>query len=89
MICSATARLAKAYRFLADPRDSRLEEILEGVDKQEGLWGCNTVFQCVKICPKEVPPTYAIQKLRAKILRYRFLSLFVRNSSLRHKIKPK
>ena len=75
------AMLAKAYRFLSDPRDNRSGEILEGVNNQEGVWGCNTVFQCVKVCPKEVPPTYAIQKLRARILRYRFLSLFVRNSS--------
>ena len=70
------AMLAKAYRFLIDPRDKRSEEILKTVDGQEGVWGCNTVFRCVKACPKEVPPTHAILKLREKILKYRLRSVF-------------
>jgi succinate dehydrogenase / fumarate reductase iron-sulfur subunit len=74
------AMLAKAYRFLIDPRDKRSEEILKTVDKQVGVWGCNTVFQCVKYCPKEVPPTHAILKMRNKILRSRLFSLILRNA---------
>ncbi len=69
------AVLAKAYRFFLDPRDERLEEILKTVDRQTGVWGCNTVFQCVKFCPKEVPPTHAILKLRMGILKHRLTSL--------------
>jgi succinate dehydrogenase / fumarate reductase iron-sulfur subunit len=68
--------LAKAYRFLIDPRDNRSEEILKTVDRQAGVWGCNTVFNCVKICPKEVPPTHAILKLRKRILKYRLTVMF-------------
>jgi succinate dehydrogenase / fumarate reductase iron-sulfur subunit len=68
--------LAKAYRFLLDPRDKRSKEILELLDNHEGVWGCNTVFRCVKVCPKEVPPTHAILKIRRKILRYRLRSVF-------------
>jgi succinate dehydrogenase / fumarate reductase iron-sulfur subunit len=70
------AILAKVYRFLKDPRDSRGEKILAQVNDQEGVWGCNTVFQCGKACPKEVPPTYAIVKMRRKILRNRIGSFF-------------
>ncbi len=76
------AILAKVYRFLADPRDSRGEEILEAVDGQSGVWGCNTVFQCVRVCPKQVPPTHGIVKMRRRILRYRLSSLLSRLSSL-------
>jgi succinate dehydrogenase / fumarate reductase iron-sulfur subunit len=76
------AILAKAYRFLIDPRDRRDKEILESVDHHQGVWACNTVFQCVKVCPKEVPPTHAIVKMRRKILRYRLASFFSRFSSL-------
>ena len=65
------AILAKAYRFFADPRDTRDEEILQKVNRQTGVWGCNTVFQCVRACPKEVPPTHAIVAMRRKILRHR------------------
>ncbi|MFQ6078322.1 MAG: succinate dehydrogenase/fumarate reductase iron-sulfur subunit [Thermodesulfobacteriota bacterium] len=76
------AILAKIYRFLADPRDRRLEEILEAVDGQSGVWGCNTVFQCVRVCPKQVPPTHGIVKMRRRILRCRLSSLLSRVSPL-------
>ena len=72
------AMLAKAYRFLTDPRDRRGKKILAQVNDQKGVWGCNTVFQCVKVCPKEVPPTHAIVKMRREILRFRFTSFISR-----------
>ncbi len=73
------AMLAKAYRFLIDPRDERSEKpggILKSVDRQTGVWGCNTVFNCVRACPKQVPPTHAILLLRKRILRERLKSFF-------------
>ena len=76
------AMLAKAYRFFADSRDCRVKEILDGLDGQKGVWGCNTVFQCVKVCPKEVPPTHAIIKMRNRILKYRISSIISRLSSI-------
>jgi len=76
------AMLAKAYRFLADPRDRRDEEILKALNTQQGVWGCKTVFNCVKICPKEVPPTHAIVRMRGEILRNRIRRLFSQFSSL-------
>jgi len=76
------AILAKAYRFLADSRDRRNGEILKGVNDQQGVWGCRTVFNCVKVCPKEVPPTHAIVKMRGNILLYRVYSLV--SSFFRH-----
>jgi len=75
------AMLAKAYRFLTDSRDKRNEEILQSVNSQQGVWGCKTVFNCVKVCPKEVPPTHGIVKMRGKILRYRISRLFSQFSS--------
>ncbi len=65
------AMLAKAYRFLLDSRDTRKQEILKTVNGQSGVWGCNTVFRCVKVCPKEVPPTAAILAMRWMILKSR------------------
>ncbi len=78
------AMLAKAYRFLIDPRDGRMKEILKAVNTQQGVWGCKTVFNCVKVCPKEVPPTHAIVKMRRKALRDRLLSAVSRLSSFFH-----
>jgi succinate dehydrogenase / fumarate reductase iron-sulfur subunit len=75
------AILAKTYRFLTDPRDQRDEEILKAVNSQQGVWGCKTVFNCVKVCPKEVPPTHAIIKMRRKLLKNRLASILSRLSS--------
>ncbi len=52
--------LAKAYRFLADPRDVRGIELLDRINSQQGVWGCDTIFNCVKVCPKQIRPTDAI-----------------------------
>ncbi len=58
------ALLAKAYRFLADPRDGRGIELLEKINSQQGVWGCDTIFNCVKVCPKQIRPTDAIVAAR-------------------------
>jgi len=76
------AMLVKAYRFLTDPRDRREEEILKAVNNQQGVWGCKTVFNCVKVCPKEVPPTHAIVKMRGKLLKDKLASIISRLLSL-------
>ncbi|MCJ7641087.1 MAG: succinate dehydrogenase iron-sulfur subunit [Desulfobacterales bacterium] len=76
------AMLAKAYRFLIDPRDRREKEILNSVNGQRGVWGCKTVFNCVKVCPKEVPPTRAIVGMRSQMLRRRLGSFLSRLKSL-------
>jgi succinate dehydrogenase / fumarate reductase iron-sulfur subunit len=76
------AVLAKAYRFFADSRDKRDRGMLKKINGQKGVWGCNTVFQCVKACPKDVPPTHAIVKMRREILKSHFTSFISRLRSL-------
>jgi succinate dehydrogenase / fumarate reductase iron-sulfur subunit len=80
------AVLAKAYRFLIDPRDKREDEILKATDDQKGVWGCKTVFNCVEVCPKEVPPTYAIVKMRRRMLKHRLASIISEVLSLSQQI---
>ncbi len=63
------AALAKHYRFLADVRDAAGETRLALVDGEQGVWGCDMVWNCVEICPKGVPPTQGIGKSRAQIRR--------------------
>jgi succinate dehydrogenase / fumarate reductase iron-sulfur subunit len=78
------AILAKAFRFLLDPRDRRGDKILETVNRSRtGVWSCKTVFNCVTVCPKEVPPTRAIVKMRGRILKSRLRSFCLR---LKHSI---
>lgn len=63
------AALAYNYRFLADVRDEADAERVVRVDDEEGVWGCDMVWNCVRVCPKGVPPTKGIGRTRAHIRR--------------------
>jgi len=65
------AALAQNYRFLADVRDEADDERLDLVSGEHGVEACDFVWNCVKICPKGVPPTKGIAKTRARITRRR------------------
>lgn len=62
------AALAKAWRFCLDPRSRRedVDKLTSQVNSKEGVWGCDVVYKCVAVCPKKVPPTTAILKMREK-----------------------
>ena len=58
------AALTKAYRFAADSRDTAKAERLKLVDGEDGVFRCHTLFNCAEVCPKNIVPTYSIQKLK-------------------------
>lgn len=58
------AALAKAYRFLADPRDGVRRRRLEFLVQPDGIWDCTRCNFCVEVCPKDVQPMEAIVRLR-------------------------
>ena len=58
------AALAKAYRFVADPREAAVAERLEGLQGDGGVWDCTRCNYCVEVCPKDVKPMEAIILLR-------------------------
>jgi len=59
------AALAKAYRFVGDPRDDRHGERLNALSQDpEGIFDCTHCFKCVQACPKEVNPMGQIMRLR-------------------------
>ena len=62
------AALAKLYRFVKDPRDKRPFSNLSGVNTEGGVWGCDTIFKCNEVCPKEVRPADGIEALRRKLV---------------------
>ena len=62
------AALAKLYRFVLDPRDKRRYETLARVDSATGVWGCDTVFRCNEVCPKQVRPADGIEGLRRRLI---------------------
>src|SRR4051812_7321165 len=61
------AALAKAYRFVGDPRDGATEERLNDLaEDPHGLFDCTHCFQCIEVCPKEVAPMSQIMRLRRR-----------------------
>lgn len=58
------AALAKAYRFIADPRDESNLSRLGTLDKSGGVWDCTRCMQCVEVCPKGVDPMGRIMSMR-------------------------
>ena len=62
------AALAKAYRFVADPRDNADNQRLSTLNEYGGAWDCTRCFQCVTVCPKGVAPMDRIMELREHIM---------------------
>ena len=61
------AALAKAYRFVGDPRDGEHETRLRDLaEDPHGLYDCTHCFQCVEVCPKDVAPMNQIMRLRRR-----------------------
>lgn len=61
------AALAKAYRFVGDPRDAEHEERLRDLAEDEhGIYDCTHCFNCIDACPKGVAPMNQIMRLRRK-----------------------
>jgi succinate dehydrogenase / fumarate reductase, iron-sulfur subunit len=61
------AALAKAYRFVGDPRDAEHPERLKDLSEDEhGIYDCTHCFNCIDACPKGVDPMSQIMRLRRK-----------------------
>src|SRR5215208_6577393 len=59
------AALAKAYRFVGDPRDSqRRERLYDLAQDPHGIYHCTHCFACIAACPKGVAPMDQIMRLR-------------------------
>jgi succinate dehydrogenase / fumarate reductase iron-sulfur subunit len=59
------AALAKAYRFVGDPRDGQHQERLKDLaEDPHGIYDCTHCFNCIEACPKGVAPMSQIMRLR-------------------------
>ncbi len=59
------AALAKAYRFVGDPRDGETQERLHDLSNDpHGIYDCTHCFSCIDACPKGVAPMDQIMRLR-------------------------
>ena len=62
------AALAKAYRFVGDPRDDADNSRLQMYSQPGGIWDCTRCLECVQVCPKGVAPMDRIMGLRDKAI---------------------
>src|SRR5215211_7527765 len=61
------AALAKAYRFVGDPRDVQdAERLYDLAQDPHGIYDCTHCFSCIDACPKGVAPMDQIMRLRRK-----------------------
>jgi succinate dehydrogenase / fumarate reductase, iron-sulfur subunit len=61
------AALAKAYRFVGDPRDAEQYDRLKDLaEDPAGLYDCTHCFKCIEACPKGVAPMSQIMRLRRR-----------------------
>jgi succinate dehydrogenase / fumarate reductase iron-sulfur subunit len=61
------AALAKAYRFVGDPRDAEsVERLHDLTEDPHGIYDCTHCFSCIDACPKGVAPMDQIMRLRRK-----------------------
>jgi succinate dehydrogenase iron-sulfur subunit len=59
------AALAKAYRFVGDPRDTQTRARLYDLAQDpHGIYDCTHCFACIDACPKGVAPMDQIMRLR-------------------------
>ena len=59
------AALAKAYRFVGDPRDGQTtERLYDLANDPHGIYDCTHCFSCIEACPKGVAPMNQIMRLR-------------------------
>ena len=58
------AALAIAQRYNLDSRDQGAAERADALSADEGAWGCTFVGECSEVCPKNVDPAGAIQRVK-------------------------
>lgn len=67
------AALAKAFRFVSDPREGKKTERLRELSAPDMMWSCVRCVTCVETCPKDVKPMEAIVKLRTRAIQKGFI----------------
>lgn len=66
------AAIVNGYRFYMDEREGEdiKEHRLKLLDKEHGVWRCQTQFSCTTVCPKDIPVTEEIQELKRESVKH-------------------
>lgn len=58
------AASATAYRYNKDVHDTIQNDRMNSLTSKDGVWKCSFIGECSVVCPKNVDPALAIQKLK-------------------------
>jgi succinate dehydrogenase iron-sulfur subunit len=61
------AALVHASRFIYDSRDKGLDARLEILDQPNGVWACDSHFECTRVCPRGIKITKLINMTKREI----------------------
>ncbi len=63
--------IVNAARFIFDSRDAGLEPRLDVLDEKNGVWPCESHFECTRVCPRDIKITKLINFTKREIKKYR------------------
>ncbi|MFZ7126242.1 MAG: succinate dehydrogenase iron-sulfur subunit [Desulfobacterales bacterium] len=61
------AALLRAFRYVFDSRDTATAGRLAELDSEEGIWGCKTMRWCTEVCPKGIPVTQCLTRIKGAL----------------------
>jgi len=61
------AAIVNAARFVFDSRDTGLAERLPALDNPDGVWACENLFECTRVCPRGIKVTKNINLTKRRI----------------------
>jgi len=65
------AAVVQATRFNDDSRDEGFEERLHQLDYPDGIWPCESRFECTRVCPRGIKITKTINRTKQKIKKFK------------------
>jgi succinate dehydrogenase / fumarate reductase iron-sulfur subunit len=65
------AAIVQAARFNDDSRDAGFEERLAQLDYPDGIWPCESRFECTRVCPRGIKITKTINLTKRKIAKFK------------------
>ncbi len=65
------AAIVQAARFNEDSRDRGFADRLPALDDPDGVWPCESRFECTRVCPRGIKVTWLINLTKKRIGEYR------------------
>jgi len=61
------AAIVQAARFVFDSRDEGIRPRLDVLDRSDGVWPCESFFECTRVCPRGIKVTKNINLTKREI----------------------